>query len=93
MAQKIIGVIMNGVSGGMGYRQHLLRNGFKTQWEQFIRHVVEDGPHGFDLLAGRPWGPAGRGGPGELAQRRPRRPARARPARLAVRPVAVGAGR
>jgi predicted dehydrogenase len=27
-------------------------NGFKTQWEQFIRHVVEDAPHEFDLLAG-----------------------------------------
>ena len=27
-------------------------NGFKAQWEQFIRHVVEDAPHGYDLLAG-----------------------------------------
>jgi predicted dehydrogenase len=27
-------------------------NGFKTQWEQFIRHVVEDAPHEFDFLAG-----------------------------------------
>jgi predicted dehydrogenase len=27
-------------------------NGFKTQWEQFIRHVVDDAPHEFDLLAG-----------------------------------------
>jgi predicted dehydrogenase len=27
-------------------------NGFRAQWEQFIRHVVEDGPHEFDLLAG-----------------------------------------
>jgi predicted dehydrogenase len=27
-------------------------NGFKVQWEQFIRHVVEDAPHDFDLLAG-----------------------------------------
>jgi predicted dehydrogenase len=27
-------------------------NGFKTQWEQFIRHLVEDAPHEFDLLAG-----------------------------------------
>ena len=27
-------------------------NGFKTQWEQFIRHVVEDAPHKFDFLAG-----------------------------------------
>ena len=27
-------------------------NGFKSQWEQFIRHVVEDAPHEFDLLAG-----------------------------------------
>jgi len=29
-----------------------LENGFKLQWEQFIRHVVEDGRHDFDLLAG-----------------------------------------
>ena len=27
-------------------------NGFKLQWEQFIRHVVEDAPHEFDFLAG-----------------------------------------
>jgi len=27
-------------------------NGFKVQWEQFIRHVVEDAPNKFDLLAG-----------------------------------------
>ncbi len=27
-------------------------NGFKLQWEQFIRHVVENGPHPYDLLAG-----------------------------------------
>jgi predicted dehydrogenase len=27
-------------------------NGFKTQWEQFIRHVVEDAPHAFDFRAG-----------------------------------------
>jgi predicted dehydrogenase len=27
-------------------------NGFKTQWEQFIRHVVQDAPHEFDFLAG-----------------------------------------
>ena len=27
-------------------------NGFKTQWEQFIRHVVEDTPYEFGLLAG-----------------------------------------
>src|SRR4051812_21269647 len=27
-------------------------NGFKVQWEQFIRHVVEDAPYHFDLLAG-----------------------------------------
>jgi predicted dehydrogenase len=27
-------------------------NGFKVQWEQFIRHVVEDAPYQFDLLAG-----------------------------------------
>ncbi|HVH21328.1 MAG TPA: Gfo/Idh/MocA family oxidoreductase, partial [Pseudonocardia sp.] len=27
-------------------------NGFKVQWEQFIRHVVADTPHEFDFLAG-----------------------------------------
>src|SRR3712207_2497768 len=27
-------------------------NGFKTQWEQFIRNVVENTPYEFDLLAG-----------------------------------------
>ncbi|MDN5724872.1 MAG: Gfo/Idh/MocA family oxidoreductase [Propionibacteriales bacterium] len=27
-------------------------NGFKVQWEQFIRHVVEDGPNPYDLLSG-----------------------------------------
>jgi predicted dehydrogenase len=27
-------------------------NGFKTQWEQFIRHVVDDEPHEYDFLAG-----------------------------------------
>jgi predicted dehydrogenase len=27
-------------------------NGFKTQWEQFIRYVVEDSPYEFGLLAG-----------------------------------------
>jgi predicted dehydrogenase len=27
-------------------------NGFKTQWEQFLRHVLEDAPHDFDFLAG-----------------------------------------
>jgi predicted dehydrogenase len=30
----------------------VFENGFKTQWEDFIRHVVEDGPNEFDLLAG-----------------------------------------
>ena len=30
----------------------VVENGFKTQWEQFIRHVVEDAPHDFDFLAG-----------------------------------------
>jgi len=29
-----------------------LMNGFKAQWEQYIRHVVEDAPHTYDLLAG-----------------------------------------
>lgn len=27
-------------------------NGFKAQWEQFIRHVAEDAPHPYDLLSG-----------------------------------------
>jgi len=27
-------------------------NGFKAQWEQYIRHVLEDGPHPYDFLAG-----------------------------------------
>jgi predicted dehydrogenase len=30
----------------------VFENGFKTQWEQFIRNVVEDTPYEFDLLAG-----------------------------------------
>ena len=29
-----------------------IENGFKMQWEQFIRHVVDDAPHDFDFLAG-----------------------------------------
>ncbi len=29
-----------------------LINGFRAQWEQYIRHVVEDAPHTYDLLAG-----------------------------------------
>ncbi|GAA1059233.1 Gfo/Idh/MocA family oxidoreductase [Agromyces bracchium] len=28
------------------------QNGFKEQWEEFIRHVVEDAPNEFDFLAG-----------------------------------------
>ncbi|ANN15675.1 oxidoreductase [Amycolatopsis orientalis] len=27
-------------------------NGFRAQWEQFIRHVVEDTPHPYDFMAG-----------------------------------------
>ncbi|GAB6897095.1 Gfo/Idh/MocA family protein [Kineosporia succinea] len=27
-------------------------NGFREQWEQFLRHVAEDAPYTFDLLAG-----------------------------------------
>ncbi|MEX1079625.1 MAG: Gfo/Idh/MocA family oxidoreductase [Homoserinimonas sp.] len=30
----------------------VFENGFKTQWEEFIRHVAEDGPNEFDFLAG-----------------------------------------
>jgi predicted dehydrogenase len=29
-----------------------LDNGFRVQWEQFLRHVLEDGPHPYDFLAG-----------------------------------------
>ncbi|MDQ3627218.1 MAG: Gfo/Idh/MocA family oxidoreductase [Actinomycetota bacterium] len=29
-----------------------MENGFKVQWEQFVRHVVEDGVHPYDFLAG-----------------------------------------
>lgn len=27
-------------------------NGFKVQWEQFLRHVIEDAPNEYDFLAG-----------------------------------------
>ena len=30
----------------------VFENGFKTQWEEFIRHVVENGPHPYDFFAG-----------------------------------------
>ncbi|MGN7799355.1 Gfo/Idh/MocA family protein [Leifsonia sp. 22587] len=30
----------------------VFENGFKTQWEDFLRHVLEDAPHRFDFLAG-----------------------------------------
>jgi predicted dehydrogenase len=30
----------------------VFENGFKTQWEQFLLHVVEDAPHEFDFTAG-----------------------------------------
>ncbi|OSP54585.1 Gfo/Idh/MocA family protein [Pseudoruegeria sp. SK021] len=30
----------------------VLDNGFKVQWEQFLRHVVEDGPWAYTLLEG-----------------------------------------
>jgi predicted dehydrogenase len=30
----------------------VFQNGFKTQWEQFLRHVLENAPYGYDLLAG-----------------------------------------
>ncbi|SDD49454.1 Predicted dehydrogenase [Geodermatophilus telluris] len=29
-----------------------VENGFKVQWEQFVRHVVEDGPHPYDFASG-----------------------------------------
>ncbi|NYD67061.1 putative dehydrogenase [Agromyces atrinae] len=30
----------------------VFENGFKTQWEEFIRHVADDAPNHFDFLAG-----------------------------------------
>ncbi|MUK01670.1 gfo/Idh/MocA family oxidoreductase [Vibrio cholerae] len=30
----------------------VFENGFKTQWEDFLRHVLEDAPHPYDFLAG-----------------------------------------
>jgi predicted dehydrogenase len=30
----------------------VFENGFKVQWEQFLRHVLEDAPYDYDLLAG-----------------------------------------
>ncbi|QNE37648.1 Gfo/Idh/MocA family protein [Leifsonia shinshuensis] len=30
----------------------VFENGFKTQWEEFIRHVVYDAPNAYDFLAG-----------------------------------------
>lgn len=30
----------------------VFENGFKTQWEDFIRHVVDDAPNHYDFLAG-----------------------------------------
>ena len=59
----------------------VFENGFKTQWEQFIRHVVEDAPHPLDFARRRPRRAAGRGRACESsADRPPGRPAGARPA-------------
>ena len=30
----------------------VFENGFKVQWEQFLRHVLEDAPHPYDFMAG-----------------------------------------
>lgn len=30
----------------------VFENGFKTQWEEFLRHVLEDAPNRYDFLAG-----------------------------------------
>ena len=30
----------------------IFENGFKVQWEQFLRHVLDDAPYDYDLLAG-----------------------------------------
>ncbi len=30
----------------------VFENGFKVQWEQFLRHVLEDAPHPYDFVAG-----------------------------------------
>ena len=72
-----------------------VENGFKTQWEQFIRHVVEDAPHEFDFLAGARGVQLAEAGPGELTHRRAGRPARARrcPSRSAEPAGRGGGGR
>ena len=37
----------------MGWRDDAqYDNGFKVQWEEFIRHVAEDAPWEYDLLSG-----------------------------------------
>ena len=58
----------------------VFENGFKTQWEEFIRHVVEGGPYPFDLLAGARGVQLAEAGPGELPHRQAPRPPGARPA-------------
>ncbi len=30
----------------------VFENGFKVQWEEFLRHVLEDSPHPYDFMAG-----------------------------------------
>ena len=37
---------------GRGARQRVYDNGFKVQWEMFLRHVAEDAPWGYGLLEG-----------------------------------------
>ena len=41
-------------------------NGFKVQWEMFLRHVVEDAPWPYGLVEGRQGRAAGRARPAEL---------------------------
>ena len=47
-------------------------NGFKLQWEEFLRHVVEDAPHRLRPARRRPRRAAGRGGPARARDRRRR---------------------
>ena len=49
MSGHVLGIVTNGVTGRMGYQQHLDRS-VLAQWEQFVRPVVDGAPNP-DLLA------------------------------------------
>ena len=59
-------------------------NGFKIQWELFLRHVVADEPFPWDLARGRQGGPAGRAGRSLVARAPDARGAGARAVSIAA---------